>query len=236
MKKIVFLLTCSIMIMSSMFTSFAVTNEESVAQDIKTTNPIFYEFLSESEVSKIAVINVYGEIVNDKHSADVKKSLEKGNYNEVISMLIEFDLALTHDEKIKKNKISGGNEITPYTISSEVQFTKEFYELRTDSTGTFTKEWITKLSGKYIENSDGTFTAMGNPSITVIADFGSSFSVNPRSYSTGYSYQNSNRAISFYGSYTMDATASVPLNIGGFEFPIGKTFTWGQIYRSHTVQ
>lgn len=234
MKKIVTSLVFSIIIVSTIFTSFSYVNE-SMMEEIQESNPIFINFLSASKILEIKIVNSVGETVNDMHSVFIKKNLVLGNYEEVYNSLKKSNLSLSYEtsEEVENNQ---NGDSTPMIIDSEVKFTRYYYHLETDNSGMFSKEWLTILSGRYMENADGTFTALGSPTINVEADFGASFSVNPHSYSTGYQYQDSSQAIVFYGSDTMEATLVFPVTIGGFTFPIGRTYYWGRTYVSHEVR
>ncbi|MBN4050849.1 MAG: hypothetical protein COA82_09880 [Alkaliphilus sp.] len=235
MKRIIAYLVFSIIIASTFFTSFAYVVNKSLMEEIQESNPIFINFLSDSKNSEIKVINSVGKTVNDMNSVFIKKNLVLGNYEEVYNSLKKFNLSLSYETSEKvENKQNRDN--MPMIIDSEVKFNRYYYHLETDNSGMFSKEWLTILSGRYMENADGTFTALGSPRINVEADFGASFSVNPHSYSTGYQYQDSNQTIVFDGSYTMKATLVFPVTIGGFTFPIGRTYYWGRTYVSHTVR
>ncbi|WP_218197297.1 hypothetical protein, partial [Pseudomonas sp. 2995-1] len=78
-----------------------------------------------------------------------------------------------------------------------------------------------------------TFTALRSPSIDVDANFGAAFSVSTSNYSTDYRYTSGNRGIDFTGSYRIRATLGIPINIGGFEFPIGRELDWGYVNVTH---
>lgn len=222
MKKFISILTCSMIIISSMFISFA---------DKQESNPIFFDFISNATISEIEVVDSSGNIVNNRYSDDIKNDLISENYDKVIESLTKYDLVLLYE-----NKEVDSNKIGIFSVETDVNFDKDYYHLKTDSTGKFKKEWLTNLKGSYRENSDGTFTASGNPRISVTADFGGSFSIKADGYSTGYSYKNDEKELNFYGSYNMDADAVIPIKIAGLEFPIGFTFHWGQINVNHSVK
>lgn len=222
-KKIVSLLTCSIVIMSSLFISLANTENT----EIKDSNPLFVDFISNATISEINIIDSFGNVINNKYSDSIKNNIVSGNYYEVLESLKKYDLALSYDDYEE--------EINPLDLSSEMDYDKDFYHLKQDSTGNLQREWITNLSGKYQGNQDGTLTKIGEPTIDVEASFGSIFLIKDRSHSTGSQYKNGNKAIEFHGSYVMEADLVVPLTIGGFEFPLGHTFSWGQINVNHTV-
>ncbi len=60
------------------------------------------------------------------------------------------------------------------------------------------------------------------------ANFGGAFNIiSPSNYTTSYSYTSNRKGIIFRGSYKMEASPVFPVPIGGFEFPIGKKFSWG---------
>lgn len=102
-----------------------------------------------------------------------------------------------------------------------------FYTLETCTDGTYTKEWLMKLTGIYSYNADtGAITSARNPTLSIdVAEFGAAWLAYMNNVSTSYSIISTN-TIKFTGKYHMYGTCSPPGLDGAF-------FT--KDFKSHTV-
>lgn len=226
MKKVLLFLLCSVLIMCPMSASFADSfrgSDVCINSDELISNS-FSKFLSIASVKEIEVINSSGEIIENEVSDNIKSHLLSGIYYRVFELLEQYDLSLYYRSE---------RSYSTRSIGSDVNRTEYFYHLKSDTTGKFKKEWLTIMRMTYRENSNGTLTALGNPRITIEADFGSAFAIETSNMTTKYRYLNNNKQIEYSGSYRMRAKLTYPLNIGGLEFPIGKWFDWGTISVRH---
>lgn len=223
MKKIFTFLLFGFMIISVGSTVFA---DADVDLDSKTLQ----NFISDKNISEMKVVDSLGNLVD---STEIKNKLFQHDYVQVNNLLRGNKLSLSYSKEIIKRTAS---DISPYDISSNVE--REFIEghYGYDTKKRRMQEWITFMTVSYTENSNGTLTARGNPSISVSADFGGAWSTSTSNYRTGYAYKNGNKEIEFYGSYDLDAVLKIPLEIGGVRIPIGAKFDYGTIHISKTVR
>lgn len=194
-------------------------------------------FLKLSKTSEITVVDSNNSVVNDEISSEVLTSINKDSLQEAVSLLKKYDYSLssTHEEKDNTQNTSTGG-ITTYSVGSQV--TRTFYKshFSKDNTGKFGGSWISKMTVTYRENSNGTFTALGSPSLSVETSFGALFSPSVTGISTDYSYTSGNRGINYRASYNVKARLVVPVEIGGVEIPIGRMYYWGRTTDTSTVR
>ncbi|WP_313758972.1 hypothetical protein [Tissierella sp.] len=233
MKKIALLLFCTILVMSSFSTVFA---DSAVEVELEDSGNVWNKFLLiVDDIEDITVINKFGKDVDNDIADNVKRNLKLKNYDEVFNLLERHSLLLSYgvEENVLTSNGVEGN-VLARNIDEEVNRTEYIYHLEYDKSETFKKEWLTIMKVRYTENMNGTLTALGNPKITIEANFGGSFSIDTGNISSGYKSKDNGRAIEFYGSYTLKAKLIYPVTVGGFEFETGRTFDWGTIYPRYT--
>ncbi|SEJ30179.1 hypothetical protein SAMN04488127_1556 [Bhargavaea ginsengi] len=198
---------------------------------VKKTNDVFQDFIENAPIDDIDVIQTSGDVISKGISMEIKKNLEHQNYETVLRGLEEHGLSLRYIEDNINPML-----IQPYSIGSTVNRTVHVYHLEYDNTKKFRKEWSTALKISYRENSNGTFTALGNPTVNVSANFGAAFTEEVSNISTGYRYTSGNRGIDFYASYRMRGRVVIPIEIGGVEIPLGKWYDWGYVNPTYKLR
>lgn len=195
-------------------------------------NNVFYEFIENAPINEIEVIHSSGDVISGGISKQIKEKIRLKNYEEAFDLLEQNDLSLQYiEDNIKPDFIQ------PYSFGSTVNNrTVYVYHLEYDKTNKFRKEWSTSLRVSYRENSNGTFTALSNPTVNVSANFGSAFTEEITNVSTGYRYTSGNRGIDFYASYRVRARIVIPITIGGVEIPLGKWYDWGYVNPTYKLR
>lgn len=198
---------------------------------------IILKFLKVSGTSKITVVDSNNYIVYNEISNKILTLIKQERLHDAVALLKnhEYILSSTKEEKINtQNTIMDG--ISVNSIGSEV--TRNFYKSHfpKDNTGTFGGSWISKMTVTYRENSNGTFTALGSPSLSVETSFGAMFNPSVSGISTSYSYTSGNRGINYSGSYSINARLVVSIDVKGVKMPYGKMYYWGRTTDTHMVR
>ncbi|AST90091.1 MULTISPECIES: hypothetical protein [Sutcliffiella] len=167
--------------------------------------------------------DIYIEQIKDLHSKGDYQSLQKlfmGDNS--ISFVIEKDVAVKETGLLEKHEMSTSNFTTMDIRGKSVS--RLFSREATESSGRFTKEWITRLSGYYSYDArTNRVTNVQSPTLRLdTATFGSAFTPYIDSVST--TGTNLGTSARFNATYTMKAIYGIPL---GGDFPLSQTLNFG---------
>lgn len=240
MKK-VFSIYFSLLLSVVIFLNVDIVNAMEDTNEEQST--VFYDFLQRAANNQIEVVYSSNSISSSQSSKDVvpskisnqvKSKLFTKDFESVFYLLDEYNLSL---QFIENSAPLYDNSIGTFSVGSTVNNrTVHVYHLQYDKAKKFKKEWITSLTISYRENSNGTFTALSNPSMNVSANFGAAFNEEVSNVSTGYRYTTGNKGIDFYASYNLRARVVIPIEVAGIEIPIGRWFDWGTIRANYSLR
>lgn len=205
---------------------YSISNIEEVANSESAT--FVNNFLENAGDNPINVLNSDSIKVENETAEEILKLIQEQSLEEAVFMLRQNEYQLNYfTEERSVTSLSDQAEFSPMNVSNQVTRTEYFSHFPRDNSDRITGSWLSQLSMTYTENFDGTFTAMGSPSIRVETSFGQAFDPTVSNYSTGFSYTSGNRGIDYYGSYDVSATLTGPITIGGVALPLG-TYNFGR--------
>lgn len=128
-KRIVIILFCFIVIVSSTTMANAISFEDI---DIEKSYEVFESYLENATILEISVINNEGKVVDNEISNDITQLLLEGEREKVVELLINHDLSLSYSEE---------ELIGIYSIGSEITRTVRDYHVGYDTSRSLSKEW-----------------------------------------------------------------------------------------------
>lgn len=193
MKKLFALLILVCTLINSNFIVFA---EE-------TTDNNKFELFIEN-----AMKNVDNMKVTDKDCLDVTESfINILNYQGLIAaheFVLENECCIQY-KVVDNTETNNRSLVLPTAANLSGSATEYFYQIATESTGRFRKEWIVKLTGAYTYNRvDGTIISASKPVLTLdTANWGIAFSPQLTQITTYRYLDTSTNTISYDASYRM---------------------------------
>ncbi|MBU5675013.1 hypothetical protein KQI88_01100 [Alkaliphilus sp. MSJ-5] len=199
MKKYVSIIFAVVMICSNSVLAFA-SNVDNlyITENNHQYGSRTREFLLNIDVDNLIIQDSNGGPVNTALYEKITGKLLEADYDVVIDLVFQHNVSLLVEVK--------EDSLMPMSVGSTVNFERLTSHLKYSTKGDYRQEWITIMRGKYQENDNGTLTALGSPNLSIEAFWGAGWAVSMSNVQTGYSYSNGNKAINYYGSYTLNAT------------------------------
>lgn len=187
MKKLTkILLSLSILCSLGITPVFAQSIETDIIQEqVIEDGEIFKAFIDNcfNDLTAFSVMDLNGNNVTDEFIDSASDYYNQGDYESILNIIENKNLEISYRVIESEEQIgSGARAITTQKASDY------FYHIGYDSTGTFRKEWVTKISGSYNCNlATGTITSVSSPTLSLYsASFGSAFSPYLDDVSTSY--------------------------------------------------
>lgn len=217
-KKIISFIFVVILAMGMNITVFA-------ADDIgdNEKNEVDYSMQFE-QFLKVALESQDSFFVYNNQDENVTKQFLKVYYDEGVEKAHEY---VKKNECTLSYQVIEENDIESHTTIKARNVHDTFYKCVTCTDGSYTKEWMMKLTGIYSYNADtGAITSARNPTLSIeYANFGAAWIAYMNNVSTNYTITGTN-SIKFTGKYHMYGQCSPP----GLD---GVSFT--KDFKSHTV-
>lgn len=174
----------------------------------------------------LKVLDKNEQDITEEFMEDASKYYDIGDYSSIQKMIINQNLDVSYsitEDVTPENELM--NDIGTRNVS------RMFYNLETDTSGRFTKEWLVTISGSYNFNRY-TYQIISISPATLnltTANFGAAFSPYLQNVSTNSTY--SGTRATFGASYNMRATLGISIG----DFPIGFDFNFESHSHSFTA-
>lgn len=219
MKKYLIMSLVLLMAFSSLSTSVTYAEKSS---DVSS---LFSDFIDNAfnNLRGLRVIDSNGVDITEDFIDKASNYSSSKNYKAIHKLISKQDLSVSY-RVIESKEVSDDDAVHMLGFYETVTVKDYFYHLETESTGKYTKEWQTSLTGTYTYNvNTHEIYSSQSPVLTLeSASFGYGFSPYMSNISTDDSIRST--SVKFSGSYTMNATLSVAL--GGL--PLGFHFDFGR--------
>ena len=193
-------------------------NTRTVQEESIESSDLFETFITKcfNDLTGFYVLDSNENNITTEFVEYIGEYYNNGDYEFILNVILENDLQLSY-RAINSTESQKTRAFYTEPVS------EEFYHLEYDSTGTFKKEWLTKLTAYITYNvATGDISSVSTPTLSLeVANFGSAFS--PYLNNVKTSKSNKTSYAQLRGSYKM--YADIGVSIGKFD--AGATLDFG---------